>query len=229
MSGKGCVKVIRVLIVEDDPMVTKINQSYIERIPNYQVCACVQTGEEALRYLEQDKKIDLIILDVFMPKMNGIEMLRKLRSQYTGIDVIFVTAAKEKQIIQSGLQLGAVDYLLKPFTFDRIQSALEKYERRYRLFKLEDEVDQENLDKLFTPSPVRELPKGISQTTLDRIRKAVDASASVLDLKSMKDELHISLVTLRVYLDYLVGCGILIKSTEMGPVGRPTYVYTKVK
>ena len=97
---------IRVMIVEDDPMVAHINTEYINRVENFQVVKHVSNGIEALNYLKSGAKIDLIILDVYMPKMDGIKMLEELRLTYHEVDVIFVTAAKEKKIIQRGLQLG---------------------------------------------------------------------------------------------------------------------------
>lgn len=94
---------IRVMIVEDDPMVAHINTEYINRVENFQVVKHVSNGIEALNYLKSGAKIDLIILDVYMPKMDGIKMLEELRLTYHEVDVIFVTAAKEKKIIQRGL------------------------------------------------------------------------------------------------------------------------------
>lgn len=216
------------MIVEDDPMVIQINKAYIERVPHFQVCYAARNGEKALQYLADHHHIDLIILDVYMPRMNGIEMLRQVRSKHTDIDVIFVTAAKEKRIIQKGLQLGAVDYLLKPFTYQRIAAALEKYYQRYLLFHESSEMDQENLDGILNSGVKKDLPKGISKPTLDRIRKAVEESDSRLDLKAISSQLNITLVTLRVYLDYLTDCGVLIKETQMGSVGRPTFIYYKL-
>lgn len=219
---------IRVLIVEDDPMVAQINSDYIRRVPHFQVAGIVQNGKEAIAYLEKDHTINLIILDIYMPKMTGIEALEELRRCSHDVDVIFVTAAKEKKMIQRGLQLGAVDYLIKPFTFDRIRLALEKYRQRYALFQKGSDVSQEQLDALFKVSADSALPKGIHAITLERIKDAVqDAEGEQLDLHGMADTLSLSLVTLRFYLDYLVSMGELLKQTKYGSVGRPTYVYIK--
>lgn len=107
---------IQVLIVEDDPMVARINEEYICRLPEFTVVGIAQNGEEALRFLSSGKQVDLLILDVYMPRMDGLSLLEQIRREFHSVDVIFVTAAKEKPVIQRGLQLGAVDYLIKPFT-----------------------------------------------------------------------------------------------------------------
>ncbi len=219
---------IRVLIVEDDPMVAQINSDYIRQVPYFHVAGIVQNGKEAIAYLEKDQSINLIILDIYMPKMNGIEALEELRRCSHDVDVIFVTAAKEKKLIQRGLQLGAVDYLIKPFTFERIRLALEKYQQRYALFQESSDVSQEQLDALFKVPGDSALPKGIHAITLERIKDAVrDADGDQLDLHGMAEELSLSLVTLRFYLDYMVSMGELLKRTRYGSVGRPTYVYIK--
>ena len=219
---------IRVLIVEDDPMVAEINARYIRRLPAFEVVGILPNGQESLRYLEEHPQVDLLILDVYMPKMDGLQMLEELRGRFNKMDVIFVTAAKEKPVIRRGLELGAVDYLIKPFTFERIKLALEKYQLRWELLHGDDSVSQDELDKLFKTEYKTELPKGIHPMTLERVQGMVSASAGLqLDLHSIARQLSVSLVTLRLYLDYLVGQGQLKKETSYGTVGRPTYQYRK--
>lgn len=219
---------IQVLIVEDDPMVAQINKEYIKNIEHFTVQAVAENGEEALAYLKQHKTIDLLILDVFMPKMNGIDFLQEIRQEFNQVDVIFVTAAKDKQIIQRALQLGAVDYLIKPFTFDRIKIALQKYLQRYKLFQTNVVLNQDNLDELFENNQPLELPKGIHPITLQKIQDAIRlSSTSILDAQAIAKSLGISMVTLRLYLDYLVDCKKLCKGTVYGKVGRPKIKYHK--
>lgn len=221
---------IRVLIVEDDPMVADINTRYIQRLPGFQVVERLSNGQESLRYLEEHPQVDLLILDVYMPKMDGLQMLEELRGRFNEIDVIFVTAAKEKRVIRRGLELGAVDYLIKPFTFERIQLALEKYQQRYAFFHGTESMNQSEVDRLFELGPKARLPKGINSMTLERVRALVRAApGKVLDLHGMAGQLSVSLVTLRLYLDYLVEQGVLVKENAYGAVGRPTYQYLRVE
>ncbi|MDO4547383.1 MAG: response regulator [Clostridia bacterium] len=221
---------IRVMIVEDDPMVMSINSEYVSRVEGFSVVASAESGLKALEAMKSLKRVDLIILDVYMPRMNGLDFLEVLRREYDSVDVIFVTAAKERKIIQRGLELGAVDYLIKPFSFERIRAALEKYRLRHELLSGNETMSQEELDKMLGSgaSLSDRLPKGVSRHTLDRVREAVaNQREKALDLREITNMLNVSMVTLRLYLDYLTEQGELIREIRYGNVGRPTYVYKK--
>ena len=114
---------IEVLIVEDDPMVAELNKKYLQMISGFNLIANVNNGEQALHFIH-DNHIDLILLDVFMPKLNGLELLQHIRISYPKIDIIMVTAACNTADIQTALRLGVIDYIVKPFTFERLRTAL---------------------------------------------------------------------------------------------------------
>lgn len=116
----------KVLIVEDDPMVAMINEQYIKRNKNFQLVGKCKDGAAALEFLAQNS-VDLIVLDVYMPHMDGLETLRTIRNRQIPVEAIMVTAANDRCSVEEALHLGIVDYLVKPFTFDRFQMALEKY------------------------------------------------------------------------------------------------------
>lgn len=216
------------MVVDDDPMVAQINRQYIDRVEGFRVCWVEHDGQGAMQRLAENAQVDLLILDVYMPGMDGMELLERIRREYVDLDVIFVTAAKERKVIQRGLQLGAVDYLIKPFSFERICMALERYKQRRLAFGNSGSMNQEELDQLMgrADRPERALPKGINMTTLQRIRQHIEESGQAeLSLTQMQEALRISTVTLRVYLDYLVQTGALEKRTQYGGIGRPNYVY----
>ena len=218
----------RVMVVDDDPMVAQINRQYIDRIEGFHVDWVEHDAQSVIRRLSENAEVDLLILDVYMPRMDGMELLERVRREYVDLDVIFVTAAKERKVIQRGLQLGAVDYLIKPFSFQRICMALERYKQRRLAFDNSGIMNQEELDQLIGPAdrPERALPKGINMATLQRIRQNIAQSGlTELSLTQMQEELRISTVTLRVYLDYLAQIGALEKRTQYGGIGRPNYVY----
>lgn len=217
---------INVLIVEDDPMVADINTNYVNKVEGFNVIGWEKNGKDALSFIEKNK-VDLIILDVYMPKMNGIELLEKLRREYNEIDIIFVTAAKEKNIIDRGLKLGAVDYLIKPFKYDRIRLALENYSNRFHFLNNLNELEQSDIDELFDLKVNNELPKGIHSQTLELIRESILKSDYVVSILIVSSELGISTVTVRHYFEYLVQIKELIKELEYGSVGRPNYIYHK--
>ena len=104
---------IKVLIVEDDPMVAQFNQKYIEEIEGFTVVAVAHSGHEALVKVNE-YQVDLVLLDIFMPGQNGLRVLQEIRTKQEEIDVIFITAASDAQTIQQALRYGAIDYLIKP-------------------------------------------------------------------------------------------------------------------
>ena len=114
-----------VVIVEDDPMVMEINRQYMERIPEVRVVACCRNGNEALRFLS-NHTVDILIVDMFMPQMTGIDLLRELRSRGNASDVIMVTADNSVKSIKEAMSLGITDYLIKPFEFERFRTAVQK-------------------------------------------------------------------------------------------------------
>ena len=75
------------------------------------------SGEEALETLKQNSKIDLVILDVKMPGMDGIETLKEIRKEFPLVEVIMLTGHGTTESAVKGLKLGAFDYLLKPAHF----------------------------------------------------------------------------------------------------------------
>lgn len=113
---------IRVLIVEDDPMVAEFNKHYLEQIGGFALRGIAASVDEGLKLLEK-KEIDLILLDIFMPGLSGLELLSQIRKMGKGVDVIVVSAAADSYSIKKALQYGAVDYLIKPFEFERFREA----------------------------------------------------------------------------------------------------------
>ena len=116
---------LKTVIVEDDRMVALINAQFAEKKPGLQVVATFHNGRDALAFLEKTR-VDLLLTDLYMPEMSEIELMSELRRQGCDADVIFITAANDASNIQDALRLGAVDYLLKPFYYERFEEALDK-------------------------------------------------------------------------------------------------------
>ncbi|MGB7606688.1 MAG: response regulator, partial [Lutisporaceae bacterium] len=128
---------IKVLIVDDDPMVAELNRRYVKSVPGFEVAAVLFNGEDALELLKS-KRIELLILDIYMPKLDGISLLEEMRKNLIKTDVILVTAAREANEIDKALKLGAVDYLIKPFDGERVKKSLNNYLKRYNLMHGKD-------------------------------------------------------------------------------------------
>jgi len=221
---------IKVLIVEDDPMVADINKRYINSVDGFQVVEIVGDGTAAIGYCRK-REVDLAILDIFMPRMDGMELLIEIRKRFPSIDVIFVTASREKKHIDDGLKLGAIDYLIKPFEYERMRFSLEKYRDRHQWMQGEEQTTQVELDRYITQSTDerKNLQKGLHEKTLHRVRTYLNASNhSEYTCEIIASDLQMSKVTVRRYLDYLEVVGEIKKEMVYGSVGRPSYKYFKI-
>ncbi|MDN3451072.1 response regulator [Planococcus sp. APC 3906] len=220
-----------VLLIEDDPMVREVNKEFIESVKGFRVLAVADNGEEGLQ-LAKELEPDLVILDIFMPKKDGIKVLREFRKQKIEVDTIVVSAAKDSDTIKLMLQNGAMDYIIKPFKLHRIQLALEKYQAYRASFNRSETVSQEQLDVLLHAGPAKKvetglLPKGLNEFTLNEIIVTIRAQEVPRSAEEVASAIGIARVTARRYLDYLEKSGVIALDVQYGGVGRPVnrYVY----
>ena len=219
----------KVLVVEDDPMVRMINEQYIRMNKDFCIASSVKNGQEALDYIKENK-VDLVILDVFMPFMNGVEFLKKLREQKLKTEVIMVTAANDTAILEETMHLGVIDYLVKPFALERFQVALEKFTAKMNAISGSAVLDQNLIDSIISNSPQKkskEYPKGIQEKTLHRIKSCFENKKGWHSVELIAEELGISIVTVRHYVNYLVKEGFLQESINYETGGRPSSLYKK--
>jgi len=217
---------MNILIVEDDPMVVHIHKHYINELHGYSIIGTFDNGLDAYKYiLKNYDTIDLIILDVYMPKMNGLDLLKKVRENNINLSVIPVTAVNDNKTISEFLNLGVIDYLVKPFTQERFNQAVYRCELKYKTFS-NLKLNQSDIDQLFTSKNDGELPKGIQKQTLSYIvSKLAQYKNQEIDVDEISSVTNLSKVSLRKYLDYLIEKGIIEKDIDYGTVGRPKYKY----
>ncbi len=101
----------RILVVDDDEMNLKRTQMILEK--HYNVLLA-ESGNEALRKLKSEK-VDLVLLDIAMPVMDGLETFKRMKESFIEIPVIFLTASGYEDDVRTAISLGAVNYLKKPF------------------------------------------------------------------------------------------------------------------
>ena len=218
---------INVLVVEDDPMVAMINEQYIKRNKNFEVVGQYNDGRSALAFLENND-VDLLILDVFMPSMDGLQLLAKIRENGFDVDVIIVSAANDKDKIKQALRLGAVDYIIKPFEFERFNLALNNYLKRYHIVEDQEIIEQSELDKTIIRNekePVVALPKGLDKNTLAVVWKCIVTFNGMFTTEEVSAKVGISRVSIRKYLEFLKTLRLLKLDLHRGSVGRPVYKY----
>lgn len=218
----------KVLIVEDDPMVPMINEQYINRNRQFTVAGKCKDGKSALEFLENNA-VDLIVLDVFMPYLDGFETLRQIRKKQISVDVIMVTAANDRESLEEALHLGIIDYLVKPFTFDRFRMALEKFIAQSDALKELGTLRQKNIDFIIDNSRRKseELhPKGIQEKTLHMIMEHLKENRGVwLTGDSIAEKVGLTGVTVRRYMNYLLETGMVVSEMNYETGGRPRMLY----
>ena len=218
----------KVLIVEDDPMVAMINEQYIKRNKNFEIIGTCKDGSSALEFLETNQA-DLLILDVYMPHMNGFETLRQIRNSQITVDAIMVTAANDREALEEALHLGVVDYLVKPFTFDRFQMALEKYIAQTNALKNIDTLNQTNIDHIIDNSRKKYediFPKGIQEKTVHLIMEHLKSNRGFwFTGDEIAEKVGLTSVTVRRYMNYLAEVGSVMSEMNYETGGRPCMRY----
>ncbi|XEC93332.1 response regulator [Paenibacillus tarimensis] len=239
----GDKRIFKVLLIEDDPMVQEVNRMFIEQIPGFEVVGAAGNGSEGLRLI-RELMPDLVILDVFMPSLGGVETLRQLRTAALPVDVIVVTAAKDAETIRTMLRGGAFDYIIKPFKLERIKKTLERYRKHQEAWKDDPAINQDELDRLLhTPASVLmsseppqdmtagftfeqdDLPKGLNAVTLKQVLQVMERSEDGLSAEDTADRVGIARVTARRYLDFLEKSGRVKLEINYGGIGRPVNRY----
>ena len=231
-----------VLIVEDDPMVAMINEQYVCRNKNFKVVKSCRNGQEALEYLDNNT-VDLIIMDVFMPYMDGIEALKKIREKKIDTEVIMVTAANDPATLEETMHLGVMDFLIKPFAFERFQIALEKFASKTEALRgVHGTIDQSYVDNLISsgkPAPAvhanplenpdSELPKGIQQKTLKMLVEYMKNTEGWIPGDKISQDVGLSSVTIRHYMNYLSEIHEIRSTINYSTGGRPSVLYSRKK
>ncbi|WP_458316346.1 response regulator [Mycolicibacterium brisbanense] len=216
-----------VLVVDDDFMVAEIHRRFVERVDGFRAVGVARTGTDALAAVTELKP-DLVLLDVYLPDMTGLQVLHRLRSEGNRVGVIMITAARELDTVRGALAGGAADYLIKPFEFDQLQAKLLAYAARADALAAEGGADQSMIDALFggAAAPRATLPKGLGTETaglvLDAVRAAGEVSAA-----ECAELVGISRVSARRYLEYFLGTGALELRLQYG-TGRPERRYRAV-
>lgn len=221
---------IRTLVVDDDPVASQAHASYVGRVRGFEVVATAASGGDALRVLAT-RAVDLVLLDVNLPDVSGLEVLRRLRAAGHTTDVIMVTRARDLAVVQAAISFGATQYLVKPFGFNAVRAKLEGHlEYRARLGG-GPVIAQHDVDGLFEGlrgpgSATDGLPKGVSRETLDAVAAALAGAAPAgRTAVELAEALGTSRVTARRYLEYLAETGLSERSARYGGAGRPQVEY----
>ena len=118
---------ITVLVVDDDFRVARIHSAFVDRIEGFRTVGVAHNGAEAVAMADRSCVPDLILLDLYLPDVFGLDVLNQMRVAGVEGDVIVISAANESEAVERALKLGVASYLLKPFTLDDLASRLAEY------------------------------------------------------------------------------------------------------
>ncbi|MEJ6490578.1 response regulator [Leucobacter sp. USCH14] len=243
---------IRVLVVDDDAGARRLHGHYVSRAPGFVVTATVGTGRAAVQHsLRGD--VDLVLLDMRLPDISGIEVLNRLRTvRHASPDVLVISSSRDQVTVRQALAARVIGYLVKPFTESALHARLASYraaQREAASAAREVALGQGEIDRLQStgrievPAPARgergspaieqtdalprALPKGISEITLSAVLAALDP-VTPLSAVELARQCEISRATARRYLDHLVEVGAIDLAHRYGKRGRPEVLYRLV-
>nr|WP_300151042.1 response regulator [Propionicimonas sp.] len=219
---------IRVLVVDDQPAVAEGHRRYVERVSGFEVIGVVHGGEQAIERCRRGD-VDLVLLDLAMPGMHGLEVARALQAQPEGPDVMVLTASRDLQTVRAAMRGGALHYVVKPFSFATLRAKLLHYASfAAAATGARDVIDQGEIDAalaaLRDPGGT-DLAKGLSRETLVAVRAALLAEPNGLSASRVAEIIGASRVTARRYLEYLAETGGCEREPVYGRAGRPELVY----
>jgi response regulator of citrate/malate metabolism len=220
--------VITVLVVDDDFRVARIHSAFVDRLEGFRTVGSAGTGREALEEAQRLRP-DLVLLDLYLPDIFGLDLLNQLRVAGLESDVIVISAANESETVERALKLGVANYLLKPFTFDELANRLNEYRTERSRRPRPPVGDQADVDRIFgRPGISRSaaLPKGLSPETAELILGSL--SNEPRSAQECADAAGISRVSARRYLELYVQQGTAQVSLRYGGRGRPERRYTRV-
>ncbi|MFI0981552.1 response regulator [Streptomyces sp. NPDC021093] len=224
-----------VLVVDDDFMVAKVHSRCVSAMDGFTVVGVAHSGADALRAAERLHP-DLVLLDVYLPDMDGLDVLRGLRAaeerdaDRPTADALFITAARDAGIVRAALRAGALHYLIKPFHQAALREQLQHVaalRNRFDALSAQGQARQEDVDQLFGTRPPgsRELPKGLAAHTADLVERTLRAHPAGLSATECAQGGALSRVSARRYLEYFTTTGRAEVTLRYGGTGRPERRY----
>ena len=216
-----------VLLADDSVEFAEMLQAYLEQ-HDYKVIT-VTNGQEAVNHLAGNQRVDVILLDVMMPQLDGWETCRRLRD-VTNVPILMLTALGRDSDVVHGLELGADDYMIKPFHLSELKARIEAHLRRARMSGWESPYPAYSDDELYIDLPNREVRLrgkhvSLSPTEFRLLACLVRNAGVVIAHKNLLAEVWgpdymQDIRSLKLYIRYLR------QKIEPDP-GKPRYILTE--
>ncbi|WP_077302143.1 response regulator [Virgibacillus pantothenticus] len=222
---------IKIVIAEDDFRVADIHEQFLSQLDDVEVVGKALNGEETIELIK-NQEVHLLLLDIYMPDILGVDLLPNIRKISSNIDIIMITAATDIDMVRNSLDYGVFDYIIKPLKMERFLHTIEKYKQKRNLIQSHASVSQEEVDQLFRGEKVTsankmrsDLPKGVDPLTLEKVKAIIKKERQGITAEEMSLRMGASRTTARRYLEYLISMGEVEAELEYGIVGRPERKY----
>ncbi|MHA6252785.1 response regulator [Oceanobacillus sp. CAU 1775] len=223
---------IQILIVEDDYRLADIHQRFLTDLDYVNFVGKALTGKDALELVENNK-VDLVLLDLYLPDMLGVEIINKMRIKQPNIDFIVISAASESDIVGKVIRSGVFDYIIKPVIKERLVETVLRYRDLQSKFINKSNIEQQVLDNYFgvasekADKVLKPTPKGIDPLTLEKVNEMMQEIHEGVTAEQLGEKIGASRTTARRYLEFLIAQGEIIADLEYGTIGRPERIYVK--
>ncbi len=226
----------KTIIVEDDLMVCAILEKQLGKFTQLKLEGNFRRCSDALEFFKENPNgAELVVLDYFMPGMNGIDFLAQLRKINVDVQVIMITSADDYSVVRAAMCYGICDYILKPFNSARLEKAIARFDTVMKLVRSTHVWTQEKIDTLLCPHrnyntehPVGDAPGAgkINKMTLESVRDFMRANeGKKMPLTQISEGLKLSTVTSRRYLKYMHSLGEVTVTLNSKTGGRPSEIF----
>lgn len=225
------MNMVSVMVVEDDVRASYVIENTINKHPDFEVIAVCENITEAHIQAEAFAP-ELVLVDISLPDGNGLDFIKNLKAKGFNGTFIMTTAEREASIIEKAIQIGVMDYLVKPLRMSRVLQALGDYQDFKTKLGQSNKIDQQGIDALFRkqnqPESGRNTPKGIDEKTLDLLNQFLDGiDDKEFTAEEVGQAINLSRITARRYLEYLETQGLVSMNLNYQTGGRPKQLYIK--
>ncbi|WP_285115553.1 response regulator [Leifsonia sp. fls2-241-R2A-40a] len=220
---------LSVLVVDDDFRVASVHVGFVQAVPGFRVAGQAHTAAEAID-LAESLRPDLVLIDIYLPDGDGLEVVRRLLADPAPPAVIVISAANDIPTVKLAVQLGALHYLVKPFGFAELSGRLTAFRKAHDdLAAFPAEATQQDVDRVF--DLLRSPPGGQTEAlrrlapTLQAVYDAVAAGADSSSASEIAAAVGISRATAQRALTQLEQSDVLRLELRYGATGRPEHRY----
>jgi response regulator of citrate/malate metabolism len=222
---------IKTLIVEDDFRVADIHANYVDNIDGFKVVGKVHNASEAINFFKL-KEVDLILLDIYLPDMTGLELYTNILKANFGkpVDVFIISAARDSKTVKDALRLGAVNYIVKPFTQQQLAERLVSYLRAVRQLSLKRDNSQADVDRvtaLMRGAAPQTSHDKLDNPTVEAILSLINTAPTSLSAVDIATATGISRATAQRYLAIMTERKLVKLELQYGTAGRPINKYLR--